>query len=79
MIDLAGLIATAALLLTLIALEVRHARADTGQPIHTGQSTHTGQSERHRLLSPAVSRGILALLWAMYLLLFLPRLLGLLT
>jgi len=67
MIELAGLLATAALLLTLITLEVRRTEPDTGQPT------------RRRLLSPTVNRAVLALMWAMYLLLFLPRVLGLLT
>ena len=67
MIDLAGLLAAAALLVTLVALEVRRAGADTGQPT------------RPRLLGRTVSRGVVALMWTMFLLLFLPRVLGLLT
>ena len=67
LIHLAGLFAAAALLVTLIALEVRHAGPDTGQPV------------RRRFLGPAVGRGVLAVLWGMYLFLFVPRLLGLLA
>lgn len=67
MINLAGLLVAAALLTTLIALEVRHAGADTGQPT------------RQTLLDRTGSRRVLAVLWAMSLLLFLPRVLGLLT
>lgn len=67
MIDLAGLLATAALLLTLVALEVRRAATATGQPT------------RPRVLGLTVSPRIVAVMWTMYLLLFLPRVLGLLT
>jgi hypothetical protein len=66
-IELAGLFAAAALLVTLVALEVRRTVPDTGQPT------------RHRLLSRKVSRWAVAAIWAMYLLLFLPRVLGLLA
>ncbi|MHA7288954.1 hypothetical protein ACX80V_04830 [Arthrobacter sp. MDT3-24] len=67
MIDLAGLLAAAALLITLIALEVRRAGPDTGQPTRPG------------LLGRTVSRWVVAVMWTMYLLLFLPRVLGLLV
>ncbi len=67
MIDLAGLLATAALLITLVALEVRRAGPDTGQPT------------RPRLLGRTVSPKVVAVMWTMYLILFLPRVLGLLT
>ncbi|MBT2513739.1 hypothetical protein [Arthrobacter sp. ISL-30] len=67
MIDLAGLLATAALLVTLVALEVRRAGPDTGQPT------------RKRLLDRTANRWVVAVMWTMYLLLFLPRVLGLLT
>ncbi|MDQ0680821.1 hypothetical protein QFZ30_004212 [Arthrobacter pascens] len=67
MIDLAGLLAAAALLITLIALEVRRAGPDTGQ------------STRPRLLGRTVSPRVVAVMWTTYLLLFLPRVLGLLT
>ena len=66
MIDLAGLLAAAALLVTLVALEVRRAGAD-------------GQPTRPKLLGRTVSRGVVAVMWTMYLLLFLPRVLGLLA
>ena len=67
MIDLAGLLAAAALLVTLVALEVRRAGADTGQPT------------RPRVLGRTVSRKVVAVMWTMYLVLFLPRVLGLLA
>lgn len=67
LIDLAGLLAAAALLVTLVALEVRRPGPDTGQPT------------RPRLLGRTVSRRFVAVMWAMYLLLFLPRVLGLLA
>lgn len=67
LIDLAGLLATAALLVTLVALEVRRPGPDTGQPT------------RPRLLGRTVSRRVVAVMWTIYLLLILPRVLGLLT
>ena len=67
LIDLAGLLATAALLVTLVALEVRRAGPDAGQPT------------RPRLLGRTVSRRVVAVMWTIYLLLFIPRLLGLLA
>ena len=66
-IELAGLFAAAALLVTLVALEVRRTVPDTGQP--------TPQ----RLRSRTISRWAVAAMWAMYLLLFIPRVLGLLA
>jgi hypothetical protein len=67
MIDLAGLIAAAALLVTLVALEVRRAGPDAGQPA------------RPALLGRTVSPRVVAVLWALYLVFFLPRVLGLLA
>lgn len=67
LIDLAGLLAAAALLATLVALEVRRAGPDAGQPT------------RRRLFGRTVNRGVVAVMWTMYLLLFLPRVLGLLS
>ena len=67
MIELAGLIAAAALLVTLVALEVRRAGPDTGQPA------------RPKLLGLTVSRRVVAVMWTMYLVLFVPRVLGLLA
>jgi hypothetical protein len=67
LIDLAGLLATAALLVTLVALEVRRAEPDSGQPA------------RPRLFGLTMSRRVVAVMWTMYLLLILPRVLGLLT
>jgi hypothetical protein len=67
LIDLAGLLAAAALLFTLVALEVRRAEPDTGQPA------------RPRLLGWPVGPRVVAAVWVAYLILFLPRLLGLLV
>jgi hypothetical protein len=67
MIDLAGLLATAALLVTLVALEVRRIGPDSGQPT------------RPRLFGRTVSRRAVAVMWTVYLLLFVPRVIGLLT
>ena len=67
MIELAGLIVTAALLATLVGLEVRRAGEDTGQPA------------RPKLLGLTVSRKVVAVMWTLYLVLFLPRVLGLLA
>ncbi|BCW67532.1 hypothetical protein NicSoilB4_22950 [Arthrobacter sp. NicSoilB4] len=67
MIELAGLIAAAALLATLVGLEVRRAGVDTGQPA------------RPKLMGLTISPRVVAVMWAMYALLFLPRVLGLLA
>jgi hypothetical protein len=67
LIDLAGLLATAVLLVTLVALEVRRVGPDSGQPT------------RPRLFGLTMSRRVVAVMWTMYLLLILPRVLGLLT
>ena len=67
LIDVAGLLAAAALLFTLVALDVRCAASDTGQPA------------RQRILGRTLSRSVVAAMWMMYLLLFLPRVLGLLS
>ena len=67
LIHLAGLLAAAALLVTLIALEVRRVGPDSGRPT------------RRRLLGPAAGRAVLAVMWGMYLFLFVPRVLGLLA
>lgn len=67
LIDLAGLLAAAALLVTLVALEVRRAGPDAARP------------SRQWLLGRTLSRGVVAVMWTMYLLLFLPRVLGLLS
>ncbi|BCW67539.1 hypothetical protein NicSoilB4_23020 [Arthrobacter sp. NicSoilB4] len=67
MIELAGLIAAAALLATLVGLEVRRSGVDTGQPA------------RPKLLGLTISPRVVAVMWAMYALLFLPRVLGLLA
>jgi preprotein translocase subunit SecD len=67
MIDLAGLLAAAALLVTLVALEVRRVGPDAGQPA------------RPVLLGRTVSPRVVAVMWMVYLLLFLPRVLGLLA
>ncbi|WP_457973275.1 hypothetical protein [Arthrobacter sp. D1-17] len=77
LIDLAGLLAAAALLITLIALEVRRAGANTAGANTAG--ANTGQPPRQRLLGRTVSRGVVAVMWVMYFVLFMPRVLGLLA
>jgi hypothetical protein len=72
LIELAGLLAAAALLVTLIALEVRRAGPNTVGP-------NSGQPPRQRLLGRTVSRGAVAVMWMMYFVLFIPRVLGLLA
>ena len=67
LMDLVGLLAAAALLVTLVALEVRRPEPDTGQPVHP------------RLLGLTISPRVVAVGWVVYLILFLPRLLGLLV
>lgn len=67
MIELAGLLAAAVLLATLVGLEVRRAGADTAQPTPP------------KLLGRTLSHRVVAVMWAMYLVLFLPRVLGLLA
>ncbi|MDQ0675976.1 hypothetical protein QFZ36_003537 [Pseudarthrobacter siccitolerans] len=67
MTDLAGLLVAAALLVTLVTLEVRHAGPDPRQ------------TAAPRILNRAVSRGAVAVMWIACLLLLLPRLLELLT
>ncbi|WP_077490255.1 hypothetical protein [Sinomonas mesophila] len=77
MIDLAGLLVAAALLITLVAIEVQRAGADSAGSDSAGPDT--GRPTRARLLSRTASRSIVAVLWAMCLLLVLPRVLGLLV
>jgi hypothetical protein len=67
MIELAGLVVAAALLATLVTLEVRHSGPD---PL---------QTPRPRFLGRAVSQAAVAVMWLVCLFLFLPRLLELLT
>ncbi|WP_346927617.1 hypothetical protein [uncultured Arthrobacter sp.] len=67
LIDLAGLLATAVLLVSLVALELRRAGAETGQPT------------RPKILGRTLSHKVVAAMWAMYAVLFLPRVLGLLA
>jgi hypothetical protein len=71
MIDLPGLLAAAALLSTLVALEVRHTGQDSGQPA------------RARLLGRTVSRTVgrtaVAAVWVVFLVLFVPRVWELIT
>lgn len=67
LIDLAGLLAATALLFTLVALEVRRRGPDTGQ------------GARPRILGRTVGPRAVAAMWVMYLILFLPRVLGLLV
>jgi hypothetical protein len=67
LIDLAGLLATTLLLVTLVALEVRRVEPDAGQPI------------RPKIFGRTVSHRVVAVMWALYVLLFLPRVLELLA
>lgn len=71
MMDLAGVLAAAVLLVTLVTLEVRRLGPDTGPT--TG--TNTGLAA-HRARN---SRIVVGVMWAAFLLLLLPRVLGLLT
>lgn len=66
MIELAGLIAAAILFFTLVALEVQFVGQDSTQPA------------RPRLLGLTINRKVVVILWAVFLLLFIPRLLELL-
>ena len=77
MLDLAGLLAAAALLITLIVLEVRRAGPATAGPDRAGADA--GQPARRRLFGRTVGRGVLAVMWMMYVFLFGPRVLGLLA
>jgi hypothetical protein len=67
LVDLAGLLATALLLVTLVALEVRRVEPDAGQPT------------RPKIFGRTVSRRVVTIMWALYVLLFLPRVLELLA
>ena len=72
MIELAGALAAAVLLVTLVTLEVRRLGPDTGQA--TGQPAAATVQNRARN-----SRIVVGVMWAAFLLLLLPRVLGLLT
>ncbi|CAN7398275.1 hypothetical protein LJR013_002487 [Pseudarthrobacter oxydans] len=66
-IDLAGLLGAAALLFTLVALEVGRTQPGTGQPA------------RPRIFGRTVGPRVVAAMWVVYVILFLPRVLGLLV
>ncbi|MEW1919332.1 hypothetical protein [Pseudarthrobacter oxydans] len=66
-IDLAGLLGAAALLFTLVALEVRRTQPGTAQPA------------RPRVFGRTVGPRVVAAMWVVYVILFLPRVLGLLV
>lgn len=68
MIEVAGLLAAAALLVTLVGLEVRHAGPNPRR--------QAGPMLLRRTLNGKV---LVAVLWLVFLLLLLPRVLGLLT
>ena len=68
MIDIAGLLAAAVLLVTLVALELRHAGPNSGTPVH---STILG--------STVNMKAVVAVMWVLFLVLLFPRVLGLLT
>ena len=67
-IGTAALVVTLALLVTLVGLEVRRVGPQGGQP-----------SARPRLLGRTVSRRVVAVMWIVSLLFFLPRVLELLA
>ena len=80
MMDLAGVLAAAVLLITLVTLEVRR--------LGPGRSTtapSTGSSTGHPAAAPVPhsqsrnSRIVVGVMWAAFLLLLFPRVLGLLT
>lgn len=75
MIDLAGVLAAAVLLVTLVTLEVRRLgpRGSTTGP-STGQPTGTVLRRQSRN-----SRIVVGVMWAAFLILLFPRVLGLLT
>ena len=66
-LNVAGLLAAGVLLVTLVALEVRRVGPETGRAAPPGLLT--------RVSTPRA----IAIMWATYLLLFLPRVLGLLA
>lgn len=68
MIEIAGLVAAALLLATLVALEVRHAGPNAAQPVHP---TILGWTVDMRI--------VVAVMWVLFLVLLFPRVLGLLT
>ena len=72
MMELAGVLAAAVLLVTLVTLEVRRLGPDTGP--NTGQTT--GHPVQNRARNTRIAVGVM---WAAFLLLLLPRVLGLLT
>ena len=76
MMELAGVLAAAVLLVTLVTLEVRRLGPDTGP--NTGQTTGqpAGPAVQNRARN---SRIVVGIMWAAFLLLLLPRVLGLLT
>ena len=68
MIDIAGLAAAALLLVTLVALEVRHAGPNGAQPVHP------------TILGWTVNmKAVVTVMWLLFLVLLFPRVLGLLT
>ena len=76
MMELAGVLAAALLLVTLVTLEVRRPAPGTGPSTAPGPGKPAGA----KLQSPAKStRIIVGVLWAASLLLLLPRVVGLLT
>lgn len=72
MMELAGVLAAAVLLVTLVTLEVRRLGAETGPAM--GQPT--GPAVQNRARNTRIAVGVM---WAAFLLLLLPRVLGLLT
>lgn len=85
LMDVAGLLATATLLVTLIALEIRRGGEGSGHnppadpPVAARRPLHRSIPTRPRLLGRTVSPRVVAVMWTMYLLLLVPRVLGLLA
>jgi hypothetical protein len=74
-LELAGLVVAAVLLVTLVTLEVRRAGSVTESVTEPG----TGQPTSSRILSRRGGRAMIAAMWILCVLLFLPRVLGLLA
>jgi hypothetical protein len=69
--DLAGVLAAAVLLVTLVTLEVRRLGPDTGPTTGTNTGLAANRARNSRI--------VVGVMWAAFLLLLLPRVLGLLT
>ncbi|BCW77725.1 hypothetical protein [Arthrobacter sp. NicSoilB11] len=84
MMDLAGVLAAAVLLITLVTLEVRRlgpGRSTTAPSTGSSTGSSTGQPAAAPVLHSQSrnSRIVVGVMWAAFLLLLFPRVLGLLT